>query len=200
VVLRDPDGRAVELIQEIDGDAPTPPIPMSDGPSSARPGLAERQPVDIIHSDQPLHILPPSLFLAGPSPRSPEVRSWRPRAVEILHALGFQGTVLVPERKDETARFDYLDQVEWEFAALEACSVIVFWVPRDLATLPGFTTNVEFGRYVGSGRAVYGRPEAAPQTRYLDWLYRKLTGRPPEATLEGTLRAALASLPGTSSR
>jgi hypothetical protein len=63
-----------------------------------------------------------------------------------------------------------------------------------LETLPGFTTNVEFGRYVGSGRCVYGRPEGAPHTRYLDWLYTKLTGKRPEKTLRETLRVAVAMM------
>jgi hypothetical protein len=60
------------------------------------------------------------------------------------------------------ARFSYLDQVEWEYAGLESCTAVAFWVPRQLPTLPGFTTNVEFGRYVDSGRCVYGRPDGAP--------------------------------------
>jgi hypothetical protein len=149
--------------------------------------------MNILFADQPLHVCPPSIFLAGPTPRSPAVPSWRPEALELLRGHGFVGTVLVPERRDWSARFNYLDQVEWEYQGMETCSVIAFWVPRDLEVLPGFTTNVEFGRYVGSGRCVYGRPEQAPQTRYLDWLYTKLTGRLPENTLRGTLRAAEAS-------
>jgi hypothetical protein len=93
-------------------------------------------------------------------------------------------------------RFDYTDQVEWEYVGLEGCRVVAFWVPRDLATLPGFTTNVEFGRYVGSGRCVYGRPEGAAHTRYLDWLYGRLTGRAAEGTLEATMRAAMEAAGG----
>lgn len=150
--------------------------------------------MNILHADQVLEIKQPSIFLAGPTPRSKEVLSWRPEALEILHGLGFAGTVLVPERRDWTARFAYLDQVEWEFAGLEGCTVVAFWVPRDLGTLPGFTTNVEFGRYVGSGRCVYGRPMDAPQTRYLDWLYTKLAGRHPETTLPETMRAAVEAI------
>jgi hypothetical protein len=86
----------------------------------------------------------------------------------------------------------YPNQVEWEFAGLEGSTVVAFWVPRDLETLPGFTTNVEFGRYVGSGRCTYGRPDHAPKTRYLDWLYEKLNGRRPHGTLRETMEAALA--------
>ena len=124
--------------------------------------------MEILFSDQPLVIRHPSLFLAGPTPRCSHVASWRPEALDILRQLGFAGTVLVPERRDWSAKFDYLDQVEWEYAGLEACSVLTFWVPRDLERLPGFTTNVEFGRYVASGRVVYGRPQCAPHTSYLD--------------------------------
>src|SRR5262249_3615338 len=128
----------------------------------------------VVYADDALDVRPPSIFLVGPTPRTPEVRSWRPEALDVLRELGFAGMVLVPERRDWSVTFSYLDQVEWEYAGLEACTVLAFWVPRDVPTLPGFTTNVEFGRYVGSGRCVYGRPDDAPHTRYLDWLYRKL--------------------------
>jgi hypothetical protein len=147
--------------------------------------------VNVVHSDQVLEVTHPSLFLAGPTPRIPGARSWRPEAVAILRALGFSGLVLVPERRDWSVKFDYLDQVEWEYQGLENCSVLAFWVPRNLETLPGFTTNVEFGRYAGSSRCVYGRPAGAPHTRYLDWLYRKLTEKEPTTTLQETLQAAV---------
>jgi len=153
--------------------------------------IEDRSPMDAIYSDQPLDIRGPSIFLGGPTPRSDGVRSWRPEAVQILGDLGFAGTVLIPERRDWEVRFDYLDQVEWEFAALERADAILFWVPRDLDRLPGFTTNVEFGRYVGSSRVIYGRPEGRPHNRYLDWLYEKLTGRSPHHTLLDTIRAGV---------
>lgn len=144
-----------------------------------------------IYSDQEPIFAPPSIFLAGPTPRTAQSVSWRIKALEILKQLAFPGAVLIPERHDWVHSFDYIDQVEWEYTCLEAATVIVFWVPRDPVTLPGFTTNVEFGRYVGSGRCVYGRPEAAPKNRYLDWLYNKLTGATPFTTLEETLQAAV---------
>jgi hypothetical protein len=134
----------------------------------------------------------PSIFLAGPTPRSAEVVSWRQEALRIAERLGFSGTLLLPERQDWAQAFDYDHQVEWEHTCLEAATVIMFWVPRDLVTLPGFTTNVEFGRYVGSGRCVYGRPAGAAKNRYLDWLYHKLTGATPQTTLDSTVRTAVA--------
>jgi nucleoside 2-deoxyribosyltransferase-like protein len=148
-------------------------------------------PMNLVHAGEAVDRWMGSIFLAGPSPRRAEVRSWRPDALAALRELSFTGTVLVPEPRNWSARFSYLDQVEWEYAGLEGCSVIVFWVPRDLDLLPGFTTNVEFGRYVGSGRCVYGRPHDAPHTKYLDWLYRKRRGRAPENTLSATMAAAV---------
>lgn len=133
-----------------------------------------------------------AIFLAGPTPRSKDVPSWRPDAVKILEGLNFSGTVIIPERRDKTVKIDYMDQVEWEFAGLERARAVAFWVPRDLITLPGFTTNVEFGRYV-SRNSVYGRPPDAPKTRYLDWLYTKVTKRVPCNALEDTLKVALST-------
>jgi hypothetical protein len=147
--------------------------------------------MNVLYAGEELALDQPSIFLAGPTPRRPDVPSWRPAALGILQGLGFAGAVLVPERRDWSVLFSYLEQVEWEHAALEGCTVVAFWVPRDLERLPGFTTNVEIGRYAGSGRCVYGRPPNAPHTKYLDWLHAKLTGGRPEETLEGTILAAI---------
>lgn len=133
-------------------------------------------------------LAPESIFLAGPTPREPEVRSWRPEAVDILERLGFTGDVLIPEPFCD----DFERQVAWEKEGLDSAAAIVFWVPRDLDTLPGFTTNVEFGRYVDSGRSAYGRPEGAPKTKYLDWIYRDATGREPDESMKRTLATAVA--------
>lgn len=113
----------------------------------------------------------------------------RPDALEILRwDLTFKDdiTVLVPERLNWTG-WDYLEQVEWEWEGLEKCDAIVFWIPRNLLTMPAFTTNVEFGSYVRSGRAWYGRPDDSPKNGYLDWLYTKTTGRTPFNNLKSLL-------------
>lgn len=106
-----------------------------------------------------------TLFLAGPTPREPEVASWRPAALEQLEQLGYRGVVLDPERR--TTHYEYDSQVAWEAAALRISDVIVFWVPRDLATMPAFTTNVEFGMWITSNRVICGGPPNAPKNRYL---------------------------------
>lgn len=146
----------------------------------------------VVYPDAPIPPGGGGVFLAGPSPRG-RGGSWRPAALDVLREFGFAGPVFVPERPDWSVKFDYLDQVEWEFAGLEACAAVAFWVPRDVAALPGFTTNVEFGRYVGRKPCAYGRPPDAPHTRYLDWLYTKLTGDMPADALRATLAAAVSA-------
>lgn len=133
-----------------------------------------------------------SIFLAGPTPRSAEVMSWRPVAIDMLQKAGFDGTVFVPERTDWSTMVNYDDQVEWEWDGLERCTVIAFWVPRELKTMPAFTTNVEFGLFVKSVQTVYGRPPSAPKTRYLDQLYRRWhDGRSIHETLDTLMAAAV---------
>ena len=113
---------------------------------------------------------PHAIFLAGPTPRDPETPSWRPEALRILADLGYGGVVFVPEPAGGDWAGSYTDQAEWEKMGLEMADKIAFWVPRDLRTMPAFTTNVEFGRYCQSGKAILGVPDGAPKTRYLEWL------------------------------
>lgn len=108
------------------------------------------------------------IFLAGPTPRDPKVKSWRPGFIEQLEKSGYQGIVLVPERSTGTD-YDYLPQVKWEETGLEITDLIIFWVPRDLDTMPGFTTNIEFGEWMSSGKCILGFPKDAPNTRYMEY-------------------------------
>ena len=114
-----------------------------------------------------------SIFLAGPTPRSKEIESWRPTAIQFLEELGYTGQVIIPERQVSAEHIDYDDQVEWELYGLEHCRNIVFWVPRKMPEMPALTTNVEFGLFVKSGKVFYGRPDNAYKCRYLDHLYQK---------------------------
>jgi hypothetical protein len=130
-----------------------------------------------------------SIFLAGPTPRSQNVQSWRPEALDILQKLNFSGDVFVPEWSNYNSQIDYLNQVEWEFSALSMAESIVFWVPRNMDTMPALTTNVEFGYWLANKPKTicYGRPKNAPSTSYLDWLYRKYGLGKPFDNLEQTL-------------
>ncbi|GAA3297219.1 hypothetical protein GCM10020218_082140 [Dactylosporangium vinaceum] len=135
-----------------------------------------------------------SLFLAGPNPRSPEVPSWRPEAIELLRARWTGGRLVVfsPEPATGAVR-DYTGQIEWEEAGLHLADQIVFWVPRELTTMPAFTTNVEWGTWHRSGKAVFGAPPDAPKNRYLR-AGAAAEHVPVADTLPATLELALGAL------
>lgn len=127
--------------------------------------------MQINYSDEEVLEGEKSIFLAGPTPRGEKDISWRKEAVKILEDLGFEGIVYVPEYSTWKPKEDYVDQAMWERNALTAATVIVFWIPRDLESMPGYTTNVEFGYWLPSKKVIYGRPDKTPKTKYLDWLY-----------------------------
>ncbi|MEV7471534.1 nucleoside 2-deoxyribosyltransferase domain-containing protein [Streptomyces kronopolitis] len=138
-----------------------------------------------------------SVFLAGPTPgRRTPVASWRPAAARAL-AAQWQGdrllTVLSPESRHGERADRYETQVDWETDARAAATAVLFWIPRDMQTLPGMTTNVEFGLDVASGRAVLGCPPDCPnpeRNRYLAYVARR-HGVPVLSTLHDTVAAAL---------
>jgi hypothetical protein len=146
-----------------------------------------------VDGEQPAIISHPSIFLAGPTPRSSKDRSWRPEALDLINARGFDGHVFVPERSDWQSNFAYDDQVEWEWRNLHAVTVVMFWVPRVLPAFPAFTTNVEFGLYLARRptSVIYGRPDMSEKNRYLDWLYKKITTTEPLNDLPRTVATAI---------
>lgn len=132
-----------------------------------------------------------SIFLAGPTPRGKEVVSWRVDAVKKLEELGFDGVVFVPEYSTWIPKENYEDQANWEREALTEATVILFWIPRSLPDMPGFSTNVEFGYWMHSKKVIYGRPDGAPKTRYLDWLYKTDYAEEPFNNLDKLLEYAV---------
>ena len=141
-----------------------------------------------------------SLFLAGPTPRSKDVDSWRPGALKILEELEYDGVVFVPEFRDGNIidTFDpdwYKKQCDWEHSKLNMSDYAVFWVPRNLVTLPAFTTNVEFGLLARSRKAIFGSPVpvAEYKNRYLQYCAEKF-GIPQTETLRDTLQKAVACI------
>lgn len=140
------------------------------------------------------NVLSNSVFLLGPTPRDKDTPSWRPEATRLFKDKGFDGTLLIPERHNWTEGFDYVSQVDWEHHGIEICTVAMFWIPREMKTMPSLTSNIEFGLllggYFGHKRVVYGRPPEAEKCRYLDHLWRK-TGREPKTTLAATVEEAM---------
>ena len=109
----------------------------------------------------------------GPTPRAETGgESWRPAMLAALKEAGYDGVVYVPETEDGKWKHSYEDQIEWEQQYLNQCDRILAWVDRDLKRLPGFTTNVEFGEFVSSGKLLYGHPERVPKIRYLNARYQ----------------------------
>lgn len=117
-----------------------------------------------------------AIFLAGPTPRDAKTPSWRPEAIRILAHLGYNGVVFVPETEDGVWKHNYDDQIEWEEKCLNLADVILFWVPRELEHMPAFTTNVEWGFWMGRdpSKLVLGAPPHAPKMRYLEYYAEKL--------------------------
>lgn len=111
-------------------------------------------------------VLRPSIFLAGPSLRrdGDAVTPWRQEAIALLNNHGFKDDVYAPEPfyRDHRAT-----QYQWEREMLSRATVIMFWIPRDMEILPGFTTNIEFGQCLYTGKIVLGFPISAPKMTYL---------------------------------
>ena len=138
-----------------------------------------------------------SIFLAGPTIRKEQqeelkMDGWRKEAILILEELGFDGIVYVPEFSSMKDFVDKDEQFEWEWEALHASDVVVFWVPRIFPDLPAMTTNVEFGFYINNGQTVlYGRPDDSYKNGYLDRLYNKVLNKVPQNNLRDLLKEAV---------
>lgn len=145
----------------------------------------------INYSDQKVIKNKKSIFLAGPTPRGEDVVSWRTEACNVLENLKFDGVVYVPEYSTWKPKEDYVDQAMWEREALMEATVIVFWIPRKLPEMPAFTTNVEFGYWLRSGKVIYGRPNDASKIKYLDWLYKLDYKKDPISDLNSLLQESI---------
>ncbi len=147
--------------------------------------------MEINYSDQEVIKGKKSIFLAGPTPRGENTKSWRSDACKILEEIGFDGVVYVPEYSTWKPKEDYVDQAMWERIGLTEATIILFWIPRSLPDMAGFTTNVEFGYWLHSKKVIYGRPDGAPKTKYLDWLYELDYGKKPYNDLKELLIGAV---------
>lgn len=132
-----------------------------------------------------------SIFLAGPTPRDENTISWRIDVCDRLEKLGFDGVVYNPEYSSWKPKSSYIDQAEWEREALTEATVILFWIPRDLKDMPAFTTNVEFGYWLHTGKVIYGRPDNSVKNKYLDWLYKLDYKKEPFNDLDELLKESI---------
>lgn len=160
-----------------------------------RRSIAERYhlDVDIVYAlEDPPASYTKAIFLAGPTPRTQSVPSWRPHALQHLQDAGYDGVVFVPEARSGVFHGDYDGQIAWEDRHLEMADCVLFWVPREMTTMPALTTNAEFGRWIDSGKAVFGAPTPDKPRRnvYLRH-YAQAFDAPSTETLEDTVTAAM---------
>lgn len=133
-----------------------------------------------------------SCFLAGPTPRTSSVVSWRNKAISLFSKLGFNGTLYVPEFR-EKSYYDVdtgIKEMKWDQEALESSKVVMFWIPRNPDML-GLSTNVEFGYLLSKGNFIYGRPNTAFRCEFLDFLYKDKLGKDYCDTLENTVKSVI---------
>jgi hypothetical protein len=121
----------------------------------------------IIYAGEKIHKPKFGVFLAGPTPRDISVKSWRPEFIEALRAKGFKGSVIAPENRVLGSPYDFDTQVPWEVEGLNTANLIAYWIPRQLDTMPAFTTNIEFGEFMHSEKIAVGFPPDSVNNRYI---------------------------------
>ena len=133
-----------------------------------------------------------AISLCGPTSKNNKITSWREEALDILKNIGYYGIVYVPEPKDAIPVFKTKDeQLFWERNCYINSNVILFWIPRKFPSMLVLTTNVEFGYLLKSKKCIYGRPNGAYRTQYLDWLYNLEYNKKPINSLEELLKQAV---------
>ena len=154
--------------------------------------------MNLLFSDEKIREkLGKTIFLAGPTSRKNVFeKSWRKEAVGIVEKIGFNGTICLPEFKEARPFSDEDDwdtQTDWEWKLLDNADCIVFWIPRELPDMPGFTTNLEFGCYITKcpEKVVLGYPPFAEKMQWIDKKYRISTGRIPNDNLYDTIKEAI---------
>lgn len=114
-----------------------------------------------------------SIFLAGPTPRDEHGKPWRQDALKILEDKKYDGVVFIPEPRNAVWHKEYDRQIDWEDTCLNVADCILFWVPRELKHMPGFNTNIEWGRWENSGKLILGYPKEAEKMPYIDKYAKK---------------------------
>lgn len=109
-----------------------------------------------------------SVFLAGPSPRTNLLPSWRPHMINIIRQEGYQGDIISPEKKKhDFEEYDCEINTAWEYQHMKIADKIIFWIPREMIAMPALTSNVEFGEFLHSGKILLAYPPNAQNMIYL---------------------------------
>jgi hypothetical protein len=105
-----------------------------------------------------------------------------------LVTVGYRGVVVDPTPRDAWPGEADL-QIDWEVKSMTRADALLFWIPRILWSMPGLTTNLEWGAWHQSGKAVLASPPDAPKMSYLR-RYAELAGAPQADTLVGAAQLA----------
>ena len=123
--------------------------------------------MNIVYSNQPLpDDFKKTIFLAGPTSRENGITKWRKDSIEVFKKLKYEGVVFIPEIRNGIFNNKYEEQIKWETEMLKQSDCILFWIDRKYSD--GFTTNVEWGMYCKSGKAVIGFPKDSEKNRYIE--------------------------------
>ena len=152
--------------------------------------LSKKQ-IELIYAGEDLpDTIEKSIFLAGPTPRSDDVESWRDDAINLLIENNYDGVVFIPEARNGKKYPNYDDQIQWEEQMMNLCDCLLFWIPRNMETMPALTTNIEWGKYQKSEKIVIGFPENSEKNRYIEKECKKLS-IDVNKTLEDTIKKAI---------
>ncbi|MFV2118037.1 nucleoside 2-deoxyribosyltransferase domain-containing protein [Streptomyces sp. Act-28] len=170
---------------------------------STEPRTAAPAPVEVVYvGEEHPESWNAAVYLCGPTPIDPEKPSWRPSAVAALRAA-WQGpgrlVVFLPEPGTGGSYPPYAEQIAWEEEAMRRSDVVLFWIPREMRRFPGLVSNIKWGAWYDSGRAVLGAPPEAERMAYL-LHFAEAFGVPVERTLPGAVGAALRAIGGGSRR
>lgn len=130
----------------------------------------------IIFSDEDIETGSNSIFLAGPTMRGKSyAESWRKTACDILQELEYDGYVYVPEFGHGPNPVNLDMQAGWERKGLMAAGAIFFYMNRYFPEVPGLSTNVELGLYLGKkpSHCIMCIPDGTDKNSYPEWIYRK---------------------------
>jgi hypothetical protein len=142
-----------------------------------------------------------TIFLAGPIERVTEgqpsrMPRWREAAITYMHELPAKLVIYNPQWVVKPKSWTYEAQVEWELGAMSRAMVRLFWVERDFPYLPGFTTNIEWGKWWDDTDTVSGAPPDALHVRYMQTLHR-FAGKPWYTSLKQCCDVAVGLLPNS---
>lgn len=93
-----------------------------------------------------------TIFLAGPTSRNQNLESeWRSIAVSMLRDYGFNGYIYVPEPRGQEREGDFDSGFvnNWKTSRSMSASLIIFWMPRNVADLTDVDARFELDFSLG---------------------------------------------------